>query len=646
MQTIYTYFLVASLLSIVLYKKPLLAQKIGFGLASLISLYATIFFFSNLGESLVWTLPGSFISAPVFKLDPLGMFFSFLVSLVAFAVSLFSFDYAKFYEKKANLAVFASLFNAFILSMLLVIASDNVFSFMLLWEVMTLLSALLILINDGKDASKNVMIYLGIAQIGAFCLMVALIVMASFAGSFEFSAFADMDISFGMSLTLFVLLLIGLGSKAGMFPFHVWLPLAYCRCPSNASALMSGVMIKVALFAFIKFSLLLPSLVQFGYILLTVGALSCIFGIIYALVSNDYKAAIAYSSCENVGIIFLALGGAFYGLGTNSPTIALLGFIASFFHILNHAVFKSLLFMLSGNVYTATQTRDMDALGGLHKKMPITSVIFFVAVISICALPPLNGFASEWVVYKTMVAGGIGEGSASRFFFSLGIISLSITGAMAIMAFSKVYGSVFLGIARDTKRVEDAKEVSFVRLVPLAMLAGLCAGIGIFMNDVIGMLTKLVFTLIPQTQLPTEDFISMPIIVLVMLLCAIVPFVLFFIYKANNKEPRITDPWACGFLYNKNMQIGSNAFTGDIKKALSFVLRYEKEIKIDGYFSRAVYTHKTHDFFWEKLYEPVIDYIMVIADKIGVFQNGKTNLYAGYILIYLCFVLIIGHYFL
>lgn len=151
---------------------------------------------------MIWKLPGSFISLPTFKLDSVGMFFSFLISLISFAVSIFSFDYAKFYEKKANLAVFASLFNAFILSMLLVVASDNVFSFMLLWEVMTLLSAFLILINDGKDASKNVMIYLGVAQVGASCLMIALIIMASLAGSFEFSSFAKLDISFGMAIIL------------------------------------------------------------------------------------------------------------------------------------------------------------------------------------------------------------------------------------------------------------------------------------------------------------------------------------------------------------------------------------------------------------------------------------------------------------
>lgn len=646
MQTIYTLFLLTSLLSLVLYKKPLLSQKIGFGLASVISLYAAIFFFSHLGETMTWKLPGNFISSPLFRLDSIGMFFSFLVSLIAFAVSLFSFDYAKFYEKKANLAVFASLFNAFILSMLLVIASDNVFSFMLLWEMMTLISALLILINDGEGAGKKVMIYLGIAQIGAFCLMVALLIMASFADSFEFSKFADLNIGFGMSITLFTLLLVGLGSKAGMFPFHVWLPLAYCQSPSNASALMSGVMIKVALFAFIKFSLLLPQFAQFGYILLFMGALSCIFGIIYALASNDYKASIAYSSCENVGIIFLGLGGAFYGLGINAPMIALMGFIAAFFHILNHAVFKSLLFMLSGNVFTATKTRDMDALGGLHKKMPITSIIFFVAAISICALPPLNGFASEWVIYKTMVMGGIDEGVASRFFFTLAIIALSITGAMAIMAFSKMYGSVFLGIARNTKCVEEAKEVSFLRLLPLGLLASLCVGIGIFMSDVVGMLSKIVLTLIPQTSQSVFGLISMPIIIMIMLLCAIIPFVFLYLLKANHKEVRVTEPWACGFLYNKNMQIGSNSFTGDIRKALSFILRYEQEIKIDGYFSKAVYTQKVHDLFWDKLYAPVIHAVMVIADKIGIFQNGRTNLYAAYILIYLCFVLIFGYYYL
>lgn len=646
MQTIYTLFLLTSLVSLALYKKPLLAQKIGFGCASLISLYAAVFFFSNLDETMLWKLPGSFISLPLFKLDSLGMFFSFLVSFIAFAVSLFSFDYAKFYEKKANLAVFASLFNAFILSMLLVIASDNVFSFMLLWEVMTLLSALLILINDEEGAGKRVMIYLGIAQIGASCLMVALIIMASLAGTFEFSQFEHLDIGMGMSITLFSLLLLGLGSKAGMFPFHVWLPVAYCQCPSNASALMSGVMIKVALFAFIKFSLLLPQVVYFGYILLAIGALSCIFGIIYALISNDYKASIAYSSCENVGIIFLGLGGAFYGLGTDSPMIALMGFIAGFYHILNHAVFKSLLFMLSGNIFTETQTRDMDALGGLHKKMPITSVIFFVAALSICALPPLNGFASEWLIYKTSVIGGMAEGGSSRFFFSLAVIALSITGAMAIMAFSKVYGAIFLGVARDSKSIENAKEVSIARLAPLALLASLCVGFGLFMNDIVGMLTKIVLTIIPQTSAGVSGLISMPLIVAIMLLCSVLPFIFLYFLKANNKEVRVSDPWACGFLYNKNMQIGSNSFTGDVRKALSFLIKHEQEIKLDGYFSKAVYIKKTHDFFWEKLYKPVIDLVMNIAEEIGIFQNGRTNLYAGYILIYLCLILIFGYYYL
>jgi len=260
--------------------------------------------------------------------------------------------------------------------------------------------------------------------------------------------------------------------------------------------------------------------------------------------------------------------------------------------------------MLSGNVYTETKTRNMDILGGLHKKMPITSIIFFVSVLSICALPPLNGFASEWTVYKTMVMGGIEEGAISRFFFTLAIIALSITGAMAIMAFSKVYGAIFLGVPRDTKSVAEAKEVSFTRLLPLGILASLCVGIGLFMNHVVEMLSKIVLTLIPPTSISTYGFISMPIIVMVMILCAIIPFVLLYLLKANNKEVRITDPWACGFLYNKNMQIGSNSFTGDVRKALSFLLKHEQEIKLDGYFSKVVYTHKTHDFFWEKLYAP------------------------------------------
>lgn len=644
METIYTLFLLASLLSIALYKKPLWAHRLGFALASLFSLYAAIFFFSHLGETLVWKLPGSFISAPTFRLDSLGMLFGFLISVVAFAVSLFSLDYARFYEKKANLAAFASLMNAFILSMLLVVASDGVFSFMLLWEVMTLISALLILINDGEGASKKAMIYLGIAQLGAFCLMVALLVMASLAGSFEFSEFGRLDISEGASIALFLLLLVGLGSKAGMFPFHVWLPLAYGQCPSNASALMSGVMIKVALFAFIKFSLLLPLSSTFGYILLLFGGLSVLFGVLYAVVANDYKAAIAYSSCENVGIIFLGLGAAFYGIGENLPVVALLGFVAALFHILNHALFKSLLFMLSGNLYTATGSKEMDSLGGIHKKMPFTSILFLVAVLAIGALPPLNGFASEWVTYQAMLQGGVEEGIAPRLFFTFGIIALAVGGALAIMAFSKAYGALFLGLPRDEAIYEGIQEVSSIRLWPLAFLASLCVGLGIFMGEVVSLLSTMVASYIPTANAEDASTLSMPLVVLVMLLCAVVPFVLLYITKANHAPIRVTEPWACGFIYNKNMQIGSNAFTGDIRRALRFLLRYESESKMEGYFSRVTYKKKARDLFWDRLYEPVISWVMEAADKIGIFQNGRTNLYAGYILVYLCLVLIFGYY--
>lgn len=166
------------------------------------------------------------------------------------------------------------------------------------------------------------------------------------------------------------------------------------------------------------------------------------------------------------------------------------------------------------------------------------------------------------------------------------------------------------------------------------------------MNDVVGMLSKIVLTLIPQTSQSVYGLISMPLIIMIMFLCAIIPFIFLYLLKANHNKVRVTEPWACGFLYNKNMQIGSNSFTGDIKKALSFILRYEQEMKMEGYFSKVVYTQKAHDLFWDKLYEPVIRFIMVVSDKIGIFQNGRTNLYAGYILMYLCLVLIFGYYYL
>lgn len=648
MQALHLLLFCVSIFSLLLYKKPFIAQKISFIATAMITLAGAIFFILNLNETMSYELVGNFISNPNFKTEPLGNFFSFIVCLISFVVSLYSIGYVKIYAKRANLAVFASLYSTFILLMLLVIASNSVFSFMLLWELMVFVSVLLIVISDEKDYLKNIMIYLGVSQVGAFCLMIALLIMGNLAGSFEFDKFNSIEISNFSSFCIFILLFIGCASKAGLWPFHVWLPLAYSCAPSNVAALMSGVMIKVAIFIFIKFTLMLPISTYFAYILITFGALSSVFGILYAVFAKHYKVATAYSSAENVGIIFLGLGVSYYGISMNLDHIVIIGLVGALFHILNHSVFKSLVFMLCGNINYATNTKDMDELGGLGKKMPFTATLFFIAILCMCAIPPFSGFASEWVIFKSFITSGFDSGLSIRFFSILGIVALGITGGLTIMAFSKLFGVVFLGYARDENIFSNAKEVGKTMLFPSILLAIISIFLGIFMLEVIKIILSVInLSLnVDLSAFSRDKFVLMPMLLIVLCIFAIVPFLIFAVLKSNNAPHRIDKPWACGFIYNKSMQTNSVSFSGDLKKSFGFLFKNEREIQMDSYFSKVKYTSKMSDLIWDKLYNPVIKFCVLMADKIAIFQNGRANLYALYILIYLCLMVVFVYYYL
>ena len=260
------------------------------------------------------------------------------------------------------------------------------------------------------------------------CILSAFLLLAHQSGSLEFSSFASIKMSPWLASITFLLAFIGFGSKAGMFPFHVWLPKAHPAAPTNVSALMSGVMIKVALFGIIKFCLWLPVMEWWGLLIIIIGALSSLLGVLYALIQHDYKALLAYHSVENIGIILLGLGTGVYGIAINSPTLATMGFLAGLYHTVNHAIFKGLLFLGAGSVLHATHTREIEVLGGLAKKMPYTAFAMFTGVMGIAALPPLNGFVSEWFTYQGMMQGALVDGILPRFVFTFSVVALALTG--------------------------------------------------------------------------------------------------------------------------------------------------------------------------------------------------------------------------
>ncbi|CAD7286927.1 proton-conducting transporter membrane subunit [Campylobacter suis] len=652
MITVYSLFLLSGIISIFLYNAQQTAVKVGFGLSAVSCFYAMCYFVANMGVSDSFALGGNFLYSPTFALNPLGNFFSFVVVFIGFASSVYGMSYAEEYIKKASVGVFACLFNFFILSMLLVISANNVFCFIVLWELMTLISSFLILVNDGKGTLKAVMVYLGIAQIGAFCITCGLLIIAYYAGSSEFSAWAGVKMPMMASVIVFILFLVGFGSKAGMWPFHVWLPMAHPAAPSNVSALMSGVMIKVALFTLVKFTLFLPLSIYFGLTVLILGAASSLFGVLYALCQHDYKALLAYHSVENIGIILLGLGTGIYGLAAGNNTLAAIGFLAGCYHVVNHAIFKGLLFLCAGSVLHATHTRDMDVLGGLAKKMPWTSVGMFIGIMGIAALPPVNGFVSEWFTYQGMLQGAMSEGVFVRYAFTLSVVALALTGVLVGMHL-KLYAVIFAGTPRDQKIWENAKESPIGMVIGMVILMIGCVGFGVGANFVV----EYIMTAVSSIQAtsyqasvgltltsPIGSIVSTPLIAIILCSTMILPFAILVFMKANRTAPRETDPWACGFKYSSRMQMTGGPFTGDLRRIMNWLFKGERKVVAKDYFSPVEYHNHPKDIWWGMFYEPVIKWCTKFADKAGIFQSGYTNVYALYIVLYLCAVLAISYF--
>lgn len=647
MTQVYILYFIGCLVSLFLYNRDELAAKVGFGLSSLASLVGIFYFLTHIGDTVTYEFWNQLLYSPSFTLEPLGNFFSFVVCLIAFASSVYAIQYSKEYQSKGSVAVMACLFNAFILSMLLVISASDVFWFMIYWEIMTIVSAFLICFNDSDKSLKAIMIYLGVAHFGGMCILSAFLLLASQSGSLEFASFVGLEMSPWLASAIFILALVGFGSKAGMFPFHVWLPKAHPAAPSNISALMSGVMIKLGLFGIIKFCLWLPVMEWWGLLLIVLGALSSLLGVLYALIQHDYKALLAYHSVENIGIILLGLGTGVYGIAINSPILASIGFLAGLYHTVNHAIFKGLLFLSAGSVLHATHTREIEVLGGLAKKMPYTAFGMFVGVMGIAALPPLNGFVSEWFTYQGMMQGALSEGILPRTVFTFSVVALALTGVLVVIHL-KLYAVIFAGTPRDMKIWEKAKEAPISMIIGMFILIIGCFAFGLGANVVTENIMTVVSSFSGGYQASIEggaiastfgNQISLPLIGMILAGAMTLPFVLVILLKANKTKPRETDPWACGFNYNSRMQMIAGPFTGDLRRLMDWLFRSKAKVETQGYFKPVIYTDKPKDIWWNVFYQPVIDATMYSVRKIGVLQNGSTSVYSVYILLALCLFL-------
>jgi len=423
-----------------------------------------------------WLVPGAVFHLGI---DPLSACFLVLVLIVGGCAGVYGEGYIAASHGHVPAAPARFFFLVLVASMALLVGARNAFLFMVAWETMALAAFGLVSSEHEKpEVRKAGLLYLLCTHVGSLCLLALFALLGRNAGSLEFSAFAAAPaLPAAQRTAVFLLALVGFGMKAGFMPLHIWLQEAHPAAPSHASAAMSGVMIEMGLYGLLRLLALLgPVSAAAAVFLVALGLTTALFGIMFAMAQRDFKRLLAYSSIENIGIILAAAGLGCYGLACGSPSLALLGFAGAILHTLNHGLFKSLLFLSAGAVYQAVGTRDIEACGGLQKSMPWTCGLTAIGAAAICGLPPLNGFTGEWLIYSWLLRPDAGHGMRAA---ALAAAILALVGAFAVVAFSKFYGLTCLGQPRSAA-ARDAREPAWIMLGPMALLAALCIGIGVF----------------------------------------------------------------------------------------------------------------------------------------------------------------------
>src|SRR6266487_939588 len=420
------------------------------------------------------------------RIDALGAFFLLIVSLLGFALSTYSLGYVKGFFGRKNVGVLGAFFNALLLATTLVFVADNIWLFLIAWEIMALTAYCLVSFEHEQPETREAgVLYFIMSHIDAGCIILGFLLLFQASGDYSFQSLHGIGAKMSPEKrnAAFILFLIGFGIKAGIVPLHIWLPVAHPVAPSNVSALMSGVLIKTGIYGLTRVCFdFLPATagppLWWGVTVLTVGTISAVLGVLYALMEHDLKRLLAYHSIENIGIILMGLGAALIFRVTGHPQLAALALIAAMFHTLNHAIFKCLLFLGAGSVQHSTRTRNMEELGGLIRPMPVTAFCFLVGAIAISGLPPLNGFVSEWLTYQSLLAGYGAVGGLKRILFPLAGSMLALTGALAAACFVKAFAITFLALPRGTES-RDAHEAPRSMLIGMGWLTMACIALGL-----------------------------------------------------------------------------------------------------------------------------------------------------------------------
>ena len=599
------------------------------------------------------------------RVDGLGAFFLLLVSTLAVAVSIYSIGYARMFEGRKSVGILALFFNLLLLATTLVFVAANAFFFLFAWELMALTAFCLVIFeHEDKGTRKAGVLFFVMSHIGTGCIIAGFLLLVSHVRAFGFTDFhtAAQSLPANTRNLSFILFLIGFGVKAGIVPLHVWLPAAHPVAPSNVSALMSGVLIKAGIYGITRvcFEFLGPPPMWWGVVILVVGTVSALLGVLYALMEHDLKRLLAYHSIENIGIILMGLGAALCFMHTGHSGLAALALVAGLYHTLNHAVFKGLLFLGAGAVLHSTHTRNMEELGGLIKRMPQTAFFFLVGAVAISALPPLNGFVSEWLTYQSLVAGFSTTTSLARLLFPLSGALLALTGALAAACFVKAFGISFLGQARS-EHAKSAHDASATMKIGMGLLAGVCVFLGLFPNQFIKVFDPITaqFTGVAITQqiagaggwaltgaTSGSGFVSTTGILLMAICLLPVPIALKFALGRKTRKG-IGPTWDCGLVGLKpEMQYSATGFSKPLRMIFRGLFRPHRAVQTEFEFSRYFATtirFESHieETFEQRVYRPLLRQIVRTSRRMRALQAGSLQAYLIYIFVTLLVLLLI-----
>ena len=577
------------------------------------------------------------------RVDALSSFFLLLLGATAAAISFYSAGYfAGIKDRSAGLLCLQ--YHVFLASMALVLVADDAYFFMVAWETMALSSYFLVTTEHEDPAIRKAgYLYLLIAHIGAIAILLAFGVMSG-QGDYTFDAMRAAQLPSGWATVVFVLALVGFGAKAGIVPLHVWLPEAHPAAPSPVSALLSGVMLKTAIYGLIRITYdLLPAVHwEWGLLVLIVATVTTLFGVLFALMQHDLKRLLAYHSVENIGIILIGLGLSIIYLGTDRPVLAVLGLIAALYHTLNHAVFKALLFLGAGAVLHASGLRDLGRMGGLIRVMPWTAFFFLAGSLSISALPPLNGFVSEWLTFQAALLSPALEHGVLRSIIPLAAAALALAGALTAMCFVKVFGVAFLGLPRSPD-VARAVEVGRWEKFGMGWLAALCVLLGLAPVWMIGLMDPIARDLLDVslvqsgaawhwfwlTPVASERASYSPVVFLLVIVAGVL-LTFWLVRSLYHGRLRRAPAWDCGFPgLDARMQDTPEGFAQPIRQIFSPV--YEIEAHYPDPFDRAPRFHaEVRDHFWRWLYFPIGYAADFCSRLVGRIQVGRIATYLMY----------------